>query len=84
MDYISHKQLLDFNGDCKVCAGDCPMTGCSKPIQRICGQGIEGRGCGTQHVKHELFCPQAATFMAVSLKSAVRGCDGQVNNNQWG
>ena len=57
MDYISRKSLLDANGDCKVCAGDCPASGCTRQTKRICGQGIEGCGCREQHVLNELFCP---------------------------
>ena len=42
MDYTSRKPLLEANGDCKVCAGDYPTTGCSKTTKRVCGQGIKG------------------------------------------
>ena len=34
IDFKSRKALLDSNGDCKICAGDCPRSGCTRPTRK--------------------------------------------------
>ena len=52
-------KLLRANGDCELCCGDCPKNNCQAKSQRICGGNKEGRGCGNNHVGHELYCQSA-------------------------
>ena len=74
--------MLDANGDCSKCAGDCPQGNCMRTLKQVCGQGIEGRGCGTQHQLHELFCNKAKCFNSVSLHNQMELAG--VKNNPWG
>ena len=59
--------MLEANQDCEKCAGDCPKGSCQRPLRKMCGQGVEGRGCGVQHHLHELFCAKAKENYEVVL-----------------
>ena len=77
--------MLQANRDCEKCAGDCPKGNYQRPLKKMCGQGVEGRGCGVQHHLHELFCSKAKCFLAAiclsgKLDLAVYGG----KSNPWG
>ena len=58
-EYEERLKLLQANGDCEVCCGDCPKGRCSAKNKRTCG-GPKGKGgCGANHVGHEYFCKKA-------------------------
>ena len=52
-------KLMKENGDCELCCGDCPRGKCEAKFKRTCGANKQGRGCGTNHLGHELFCRNA-------------------------
>ena len=83
LDFDTHKQMLDINLDCEKCAGDCPKGACTRNVKKVCGQGIQNRGCGMPHLQHELFCPRAKLFLsAASLCSRITIED--IETNPWG
>ena len=85
LDFKTRKQMLDANLDCEKCAGDCPKGACKWKLERICGQGVKGRGCGVQHVGSELFCPTAKCFMtATSLNVRTGSSESETDHNPWG
>ena len=67
LDFATRKQMLEANRDCEKCAGDCPKGACKQKFEKICGQGIKGRGCSKQHVWNELFCPTAKCLCLLQL-----------------
>ena len=73
-------KLMQVNGDCQQCCGDCPKSGCLSKIKRTCGGNKEGRGCGTSHIGHELWCRNAklcfSTLMEPVLSTEVDSNDG--------
>ena len=75
--------MLEANRDCDKCAGDCPKGACTQPLRKMCGQGVEGRGCGVLHHLHELFCPKAKCFLAATSLCAWTGVDNR-DTNPWG
>ena len=52
-------KLMKANGDCDQCCGDCPKGNCLSKVKRTCGGGKDGRGCGANHLGHELWCQAA-------------------------
>ena len=83
LDYDACMQLLEVNQDCKFCTGDCPLLGSVRLQKRFCSQGVQGRGCGEQHVMHELFCAQAKCFVSCTVSTTRARC-GMHYNNPWG
>jgi len=37
LDFASRKTMLEANGDCKVCLGDCPVEGCTRQTRKVYG-----------------------------------------------
>ena len=68
-------KLLRENLDCEICCGDCPKGNCTAKVKRICGGGKEGRGCGTNHIGHELWCSNAKLCFMVSTETVLRSED---------
>merc|ERR1712237_263570 len=86
LDFATRKQMLEANQDCEKCAEDCPKGACKQKFEKICGQGIEGGGCGKQHMGNELFCPTAKCFMsATTLHAKVGSLDSHLDKelNPW-
>ena len=75
--------MLDADRDCDKCAGDCPKGAGTRTLRKICGQGVEGRGCGTAHHQHELFCPKAKCFLAATSLCTKTNEDIRATN-PWG
>ena len=73
--YSDRVKLLKENLDCETCAGDCPKNNCLAKTKRVCGGGKEGRGCGTNHIGHELWCPNAKLCFTVSQETVLRSAD---------
>ena len=65
-------KLMKENGDCELCCGDCPKGGCLAKVKRTCGGNKEGRGCGTSHLGHELFCRNAQLCFSTQLETVLR------------
>ena len=66
------------NGDCQVCCGDCPAGNCSAKSQRVCGGNRDGRGCGVNHIGHELWCSKAKVVLTIAEETVMRvGQDGE-------
>ena len=61
-EFEERLKLLQANGDCPVCCGDCPKGRCQSRVKRTCGDNEEEKGCGTSHVGHEYFCKRASVF----------------------
>ena len=76
--YNDRIKLLKENGDCQICCGDCPSGNCQAKTKRICGGGKDGRGCGLNHVGHELWCANAKVCFAVSGETVMRASDKAV------
>ena len=70
--YDERVKLLRENGDCELCAGDCPKNGCLSKIKRTCGGGKEGRGCGTNHLGHELFCQGVKLCFSTQMETVFK------------
>ena len=64
-------KLLKENGDCELCCGDCPKGDCQAKFKRTCGGNKDGRGCGTNHLGHELWCRNAQLCFAVQTVETV-------------
>ena len=64
--------MLKENLDCELCCGDCPKGKCSAKQQRICGGNKEGRGCGVNHVGHELWCANAKLCFLIAEETVLR------------
>ena len=65
-------KLLRENGDCESCCGDCPRNDCQSRNKRTCGGGKEGRGCGADHLGHELFCRNAKLVFSTQIETVLR------------
>ena len=70
--YADRIKLMKENLDCEICCGDCPKGNCSAKVKRVCGGGKDGRGCGVNHVGHELWCAKAKLIFTVSEESVLR------------
>ena len=78
MKYIPFEErmkLLRENGDCSSCCGDCPKEACQSKNKRTCGGGKEGRGCGSNHLGHELFCDKAKLCFTAKIETVLRAND---------
>ena len=64
-------KLLTANGDCEMCCGDCPKGNCQAKYKRTCGGGKEGRGCGTDHLGHELWCQTAKLCFSTHMETVL-------------
>ena len=64
-DFSERVRLLKENGDCPKCCRDCPKGDCKARTKRVCGGNKEGRGCGTGHEGHEMFCSKAKLCFAI-------------------
>ena len=73
--YTDRIKLLKANGDCEVCCGDCPRGQCQAKSQRVCGGGKDGRGCGTNHIGHELWCQNAKLCFKVHVDTVMEASD---------
>ena len=73
--YADRLKLLRENLDCEICCGDCPKGNCLAKQKRICGGNKDGRGCGINHVGHELFCANAKLCFLVSEETVMRAMD---------
>ena len=74
LKYVSFAErikLLKANGDCELCCGDCPKGSCQAKSQRICGGNKDGRGCGANHVGHELYCQNAKLCFKVQVENVL-------------
>ena len=71
LQYGDRVKLLRENLDCEVCCGDCPNGNCLAKSKRVCGGNKDGRGCGTNHVGHELWCSNAKLCFAVSSETVL-------------
>jgi len=60
------------NQDCETCCGDCPKGNCLQKTKRVCGGNKDGRGCGTHHVGHELWCSNAKLCFTVAEQPVFR------------
>ena len=69
--YEERIKLLRENGDCEHCAGDCPKNQCLSKVKRTCGGGKEGRGCGSDHMGHELFCQNAKICFSTQMETVL-------------
>ena len=73
-------KLLQANGDCQLCCGDCHKGTCQAKTKRTCRGSKDGRGCGTSHIGHELWCRNAklcfSTLMEPVLKTDCESSDG--------
>ena len=69
-------KLLRANGDCESCCGDCPRGNCQAKFKRTCGGGKEGRGCGSKHLGHELYCQNAKLCFSTQMETVLRTEDG--------
>ena len=53
------------------------------PRMVACGGGKDGRGCGTNHIGHELWCSNAKLCFAISeetvLRATIANEDGVLN-----
>ena len=65
-------KLLRANGDCERCCGDCPKGNCQAKFKRTCGGGKEGRGCGSNHLGHELYCKNAKLCFSTQFETVLR------------
>ena len=65
-------KLMRENGDCEMCCGDCPKGNCEAKFKRTCGGGKEGRGCGANHLGHELWCQRAKLCMSTQVETVLR------------
>ena len=70
--YSERVKLMKENLDCETCCGDCPKGGCLAKTKRICGGNKDGRGCGTHHVGHELWCSNAKLCFTVTEQPVFR------------
>ena len=61
-------KLLKANGDCELCCGDCPRNSCQAKTKRTCGGNKDGRGCGSQHLGHKLYCKNAQLCFSTQVK----------------
>ena len=70
-------KLMRENGDCEMCCGDCPKGSCEAKFKRTCGGGKEGRGCGANHLGHELWClvSGAKLCMCTQVETVLRSCN---------
>ena len=78
LKYLQHNErvkLLRENSDCEVCCGDCPKNSCQAKIKRVCGGNKDGRGCGVNHVGHELWCSKAKLCFTISQETIMRSID---------
>ena len=73
--YGDRIKLLKENLDCEICCGDCPKGNCLAKTKRVCGGNKEGRGCGTNHIGHELWCSGAKLCFTVSSEMVMRSAD---------
>ena len=73
--YADRIKLLRENLDCEICCGDCPKGNCQAKSKRVCGGAKDGRGCGVNHVGHELWCSKAKLCFAVSHDIVMRAED---------
>ena len=69
-------KLLKANGDCELCLGDCPKNNCQAKFKRTCGGGKEGRGCGSNHLGHELWCRNAKLCFSTQIQTVLQSEDG--------
>ena len=65
-------KLLRANGDCELCCGDCPKGNCQAKTKRTCGGSKDGRGCGSNHIGHELFCKNAKLCFSAHVETVLR------------
>ena len=65
-------KMLEANGDCKLCCGDCPSGNCQAKTKRTCGGNKEDRGCGTNHLGHELWCKNAKLCFAANVEVVMK------------
>ena len=72
LQYAERIKLLRENLDCETCCGDCPKGNCLSKTKRVCGGSKDGRGCGVNHVGHELWCPKAKLCFTVSNETVLR------------
>ena len=49
-------ELLQENGNCIICCGNCPKSKCLFWFRQTCGGNRDVLGCGTGHVGHKYFC----------------------------
>ena len=63
--------------DCEVCCGDCPKGNCQAKSKRVCGGSKEGRGCGVNHVGHELWCAKAKLCFTINQEVVLRSQDDE-------
>ena len=68
------------NGDCELCCGDCPKGNCEAKYKRTCGGGKDGRGCGTNHLGHELWCQRAKLCMSTQVETVLQSCGDDDEN----
>ena len=64
-------RLLEVNGDCKLCCGDCLRGSCQAKVKRMCGGNKDGRGCGSNHLGHELWCKNALLCFTVQVETVL-------------
>ena len=64
-------KMLQENGDCPQCCGDCPKSNCMAKTKRTCGGNREDRGCGKNHLGHELYCKDAKLCLKVHVEVAL-------------
>ena len=72
-------KLMRENGDCEMCCGDCPKGNCEAKYKRTCGGGKEGRGCGANHLGHELWCQRAKLCMSTQVETVLRSFEDNEN-----
>ena len=68
-------KLMTENGDCSTCCGDCPANNCQAKVKRTCGGGKEGRGCGSNHLGHELWCQNARVCFSTQLETVLKSAE---------
>ena len=71
LKYEERLKLMEANGDCAICCGDCPKGICSAKYKRTCG-GKTGEGCGTSHIGHENFCRRAKFVFSVQVAKSLK------------
>ena len=74
--YDERLKLLKANGDCELCCGDCPRGNCQAKFKRTCGGGKDNRGCGSNHLGHELYCQNAKLCFSTQMETVLRTEDG--------
>ena len=70
--YDERIKLMKTNGDCQQCCGDCPKGNCLSKVKRTCGGGKDGRGCGSNHIGHELWCQGAKLCFTMQVETVLK------------